>query len=288
VLSDLQHGLASQGIEVCDKPPNAKLAPLAALNIELYGSAKASVEIVLRDSVTHKRVARELDLDPIPADGRELAIAIEADELLRASWAEVLLDTERARRTKPQREVIKSVNEVLSRTRARPRTSTALEARAAAERFSGGALLLGAEAAGRIPLATRFHLELAAGVRLGPARTAPHGSVSALAVGASTRLLFRVAGDEAASLHLGPGFSLSRLEFRGNAERGAEADTYSDWLPVARANVFARVALGRFLGVSAGVSAGATLRSIEATDAGKSVTAARGLELGATLGLEAR
>lgn len=286
VLADLQHGLSPQGIDVCLQAPSPPATALAELKIELRGSDKASVEILLQDSVTHKRVARELDLEPIPADGRELAIAIEADELLRASWAEVLLDTERSRRAKPRREVVKSVDQVLSP--ARSRNSSVLEARLAGEYFSGGTTLLGAEAAGRIPLATRLDLELAAGVRLGPAETAPHGSVSALGLGGGARFLLRLVGDSSASLHAGAGFALSRLEFRGNAARGASSSSYADWLAVARANLLARVALGRVLGLSGGISAGAALHSVEATDAGTTVAAARGLELGATFGLEAR
>ena len=54
------------------------------------------VVIELDDRVTHKRVARDLPLRNIPANGRALAIAIASDELLRASWAELTLTRERS------------------------------------------------------------------------------------------------------------------------------------------------------------------------------------------------
>ena len=284
VVSDLSHSLAPQGIDVCSETPTAP-PPLAALNIDLSGANKASVEILLQDSVTHKRVARELDLEKIPEDGRDLAVAIEADELLRASWAELALDTERARRTKPQPEVVRSVDQVLAPKRT---TSTlAIEARFAAEHFAD-VDWLGGEAALRLRVAARVAWELAAGGRLSPAQEAPHGSVSALNAGLGTRLLVRVLGDDAASLHIGAGLVSSRVEFRGDAKEGAHAERYTDWLVVARASVLGRLALGRTLGVSAGLSAGDALRGVEVTDAGRVIAAARGIELGATLGLEAR
>jgi hypothetical protein len=95
-------------------------------------------------------------------------------------------------------------------------------------------------------------------------------------------------GDDAASLHIGAGLVSSRVEFRGDAKEGARAQSYTDWLVVARASVLGRLALGRTLGVSAGLSAGDALRGVEVTDGGRVIAAARGLELGATLGLEAR
>lgn len=285
VVSDLSHSLAPQGIDVCSETPSTGPAPLAALNIDLSGANKANVEILLSDSVTHKRVARELDLEKIPEDGRDLAVAIEADELLRASWAELALDTERARRSKPQPEVVKSVDQVLAPRRAT--SALGFEARLAAEHFSD-VDWFGGEAALRVRLASRWSWELAAGVRLSPERDAPHGNVSALNAGLGTRVLLRVAGSEAASLHLGAGLIAARAEFRGDATSGARADSYADWLIVARASALGRIALGRTLGVSAGLSVGDALRAVEVTDAGRVVAAARGLELGATLGLEAR
>lgn len=285
VVSDLSRSLAPQGIDVCSERSATLPAPLAELNIELSGPNKANVEILLQDSVTHKRVARELDLAPIPADGRELAVAIEADELLRASWAELALDTERARRSKPRPEVVKSVDQVLTPKRAK--SALALEARFAAEHFAD-VDWFGGEAAARIPLPSRLSWELAAGVRLSPAQNAEHGSVAALNAGLGTRLLVMIVGDDTASLHLGAGVIGSRVEFRGSASGNARADSYADWLVVARGSVLGRLALGRLLGVSAGLSAGGALRGVEVTDSGRVVAAARGLELGATLGLEAR
>src|SRR6187551_652634 len=122
VLSDLQHTLASQGIAACSADAHPTATPLATLAVELAAddAAKARVDIEVRDAVTHKRVRRDVDLSRIPEDGRAAAIAIEADELLRASWAEIALDTARARQAeeKARAQVAGSVEQVLAPARA--------------------------------------------------------------------------------------------------------------------------------------------------------------------------
>jgi len=96
VIEDLGQALAPQAIGacVCGERPSQGAPPLATLTIAVdaaRGGAGATIEV--RDEVTGKRLDRDVDLARIPADGRAAAVAIEADELLRASWAELALDT---------------------------------------------------------------------------------------------------------------------------------------------------------------------------------------------------
>ena len=140
VLSDLQHTLAGQGIAACsaDAHPGRRGAGDADRRPLPEDTAKATVDIEVRDAVTRKRVRRDVDLSRIPDDGRAAAIAIEADELLRASWAEIALDTARAREAqaaaRPQ--VVGSVQQVLAPARAE--SGGGLGARAAVEHYFGG------------------------------------------------------------------------------------------------------------------------------------------------------
>ena len=287
VLLDLQRTLAGQGIGACLAGAHPLHEPLATLGIELGPDSKASVDIDVRDAVTHKSVRRAVDLAGIPPDGRELAIAIEADEMLRASWAEVALDTDRARAAQPQSQVVGSVDQVLAPSHVK--TSATLGARLAGERYFGvaGTTLLGADGVGRVRLWRRGVLELAGGGRVSPSSAAPHGRVRALAAGASLALLFRIAGpDGGASLDGGASFSGSWLEFRAAPVSGAEASAYSNLLLVGRVGLRGRFPLGRALHVTAGLDGGRALRGVEATDAGEVVAGASGFELGAAVGLE--
>jgi len=289
VLSDLQHTLAGQGIAACSAEAHPAVPALAMLSVDLSpdDTAKATVDIEVRDAVTRKRVRRDVDLSRIPDDGRSAAIAIEADELLRASWAEIALDTARAREAqenvRPQ--VVGTVGQVLAP--ARVGDGGAVGARAVFERYLGGAdlTLLGADAFGRF-VAPRWQLEFAGELRAGPATTTPHGSVSALAAGASVSFFVRVLGGRRASLAVGAGAGASWLSFRAEPVPGYDALSYANLLAVGRARVVGRLGLGRALHATAGVDVGAALRGVDATDVGVPVASARGLLLAANLGLE--
>jgi len=266
ILSDLQHTLAGQGIAACttDAHP-AGAEPLATLTVDLSpdDTAKATVDIEVRDAVTRKRVRRDVDLSRIPDDGRSAAIAIEADELLRASWAEISLDTARARQAqanaRPQ--VVTAVGQTLAPARV---DANGLGARAAIERYvqSGGVTLIGADAFGRLRLSPRIAAEIAGTLRVGPAATAPHGEVSALGTGGALALLVRVAGGRRASLEAGAGADVSWLEFRAQPSSGAEAAAYGNLLVAARLRLVGRLALGRFVHATGGLDGAVALRGV--------------------------
>jgi len=284
VLGDLQHTLDPQGIGACVGATHPPGEPLATVAIELSTAGKATVDIEVRDAVTKKRVRREVDLSTIPADGRELAIAIETDELLRACWAEIALDTGRSRVAERRGAVAGSVAQVL--VPAREQTSGAFGARAAGEVFLGGTTLLGADTFGRIRLGGRVGLELAAEIRASPSVATDHGRVGALAAGGGITALFRLAGSNAASLDVGVGVAGSWLQFRGEPAAGSRASAYDNLLLVSRARVQGRLALGRWMHAAVGLQAGETLLGVAARDSGQVVRSASGLALGATVGLE--
>ncbi len=77
---------------LCASAPGDRSKPLARIRVTLHEGAAASIRI--EDAVTKKTVERAVDVADLPADGRALPIAIAADELLRASWAEVSLRPE--------------------------------------------------------------------------------------------------------------------------------------------------------------------------------------------------
>jgi hypothetical protein len=284
VLGDLQHTLAPQGIGACVGTTHPPGEPLATLAIEVSTVGKALVDIEVRDAVTKKGVHRQVDLASIPADGRELAIAIEADELLRACWAEIALDTGRSHVAERRAAVAGSVAQVL--TPVRVQNSGAFGARAAGELFLGGATLLGADTFGRLRLGGRAGLELAAEIRASPSVTTDRGRVGALAAGGAISLLFRLAGNNAASIDVGAGVAGSWLQFRGEPTAGSTSSAYDNLLLVGRVRVLGRLALGRWMHAAVGFHAGETLVGVAARDSGQVVRSASGLALGATLGLE--
>lgn len=86
VRKDLAAELGPRGYGVCT---GRVVEGELAAEIWLSMAEPALVSIQIDDLVTGKRVWRDVPLTRIPPGGRALAIAIAADELLRASWAEL-------------------------------------------------------------------------------------------------------------------------------------------------------------------------------------------------------
>jgi hypothetical protein len=95
VRKDLAAELSPRGFGVC--PGRAAQGELVA-EVTLVQREPSLIAIQVEDYTTGKRVARDVRLARIPAGGVALAIAIAADELLRASWAELMLRREQAER----------------------------------------------------------------------------------------------------------------------------------------------------------------------------------------------
>lgn len=86
----LDEELDARGIDLCEGYEGEAVA-LARVELVVArpGDGSVSATIRLGDRLTDKRVERTLDLTEVPADAHPLAVAVAADELLRASWAEV-------------------------------------------------------------------------------------------------------------------------------------------------------------------------------------------------------
>ena len=123
VRSDLRAGLAPSSIEVCEA---GSTEPLARVVLRQVDGARYSLDVT--DSVTKKRLGRDLSLEKLPADGRALALAVAAEELLRASWAELALRGVHSAQTAAPPEV-QAVVEKSAPLPTPPRRYTALGAR---------------------------------------------------------------------------------------------------------------------------------------------------------------
>jgi hypothetical protein len=233
--------------------------------------------------VTQKRVGRDLSLEKLPADGRALALAVAAEELLRASWAELALRGVHRPATAPPPEV-RAVVERASPPAA-PRRFTAVGARLAFEHFTGGQTHYGGDLFLVPPLGSSVGLVAAAGARRALSEQAAHGSIGARALsgelGVSVPLL------QPSALELGAFISAraSWLRYEASAVGEADASSQSGWVVVSRAGL--SLAFGR-RGVVRSYSTlgvGVPLRAFSASDSGTTVTGASGVELFASTGL---
>jgi hypothetical protein len=171
--------LASEGFDACRDGGPA--SPVATVSIAT-GETGAAVEIV--DVVTSKRVSREVDLRSIPSDGRALALALAADELLRASWAELALANAPPPAAPVPEPVQRAVDSSL-RSAALPATPAHLGAigvMLAGEGFAGGKVQWGADARAEWFVTPRFATTLRFGLRSALPSQTPEGEVRASAV----------------------------------------------------------------------------------------------------------
>ncbi len=288
VLEDLRAGLRQKGIAACPLGSAGSAPPIALLELEAGDEARISVGIEVHDALTEKRVLRDLDLRALEPDARALAIAAAADELLRASWAELALDDAPAPSRPPPPEVQRAVRSALTPSRVGQR-NVALGVRGAVEHHGGGLTLLGGDAFVTVWLSERFGLELGLGLRQGLTEDAAHGRIESRALCSALELALAVLPrGQLLGLHAMLGVAVASLHLRGDAETSARDAERSGLSAQARAGVVLSVALLDAFALRAQVGLGAPLRSVEASDAGRVVGSTGGLELHAGLGVEAR
>jgi len=281
VLGDLRVGLGRHGIDACPDGAGPSHPRLAAVRIAWLEEPRVVVTVEIQDSVTKKRVSRDVDLSAVPSDGRGFAIAIATDELVWASWVELALAP---RATTPKRsappEVVSGVEAELPHAE-----ESRLGAVAAVEHFGGGQTHVGADGVVVVPLSETFGIDIRFGARGGRDTPSEHGRVLSQALSLATHL--RVALVRAAPFELdalaGARTALLRLE--GEASSDATDRAVSDAVVTARAGVATSLELARGFFFELVGTAGYTLRGLEVTDAGRVVSGASGVELGASLGI---
>jgi hypothetical protein len=289
VLADLSAGLRLRGIDACLLGTEGSEAPLALLELQGASNARVAVSIQVHDALTEKRVVRDADLHAVSPDARALAIAAAADELLRASWAELALRDAPPPSRKPPPEVEYSLRSSLVPSRIGSRDHE-LGARAAIEYYSGGVTLYGGDVVVGLWPSERVGAELSFGLRRGVPIDALQGTVEtrALTGALDVRAALLSRGDRfglAAAL----GLAVASIGMRGvEAASGVTSMNGDGWDVHGRARLCASYALAPAFALRADAGLGVPIRSVEARDDHRIVAGTSGIELLAALGAEAR
>jgi hypothetical protein len=284
VGSDLRAGLLPSSIDVCTQAPAGSPDPLARVVIEQVEGQAARYSLDVTDSVTDKRVGRDLALDKLPPDGRALALAVAAEELLRASWAELALRGVHS----PQTAAPPEVRAVVEQAEPRPAASrrfTAPGARVAFEHFLGGQTHYGGDLFVVVPFGRLASGLLCIGARRALSVQAPHGSIGASAFAGELGLslaLFQQGGLDLGAFIAGRAL---RLTFEPQGEPGVTSSSSSGLVVSSRAGLALAFGSPGLLRSYTALGAGLPLRSFEASDSGRVVTGASELELFASTGL---
>lgn len=283
MLSDLRAGLEPSKIAVCRADAPSVSEPLAVLNCAFSEDGlKVTLEVV--DRVTNKRVVRDIQLAKLPADGRSLALAVEGEELLRASWAELGLASEsRARDDPAPPEAVRAV--VQPPVRPRDVGRAVLGGRGSIAHYALDQTQYGGDLFALLPLLGKLSLELGIGARGALAKTTTHGTVNAWMLNGDlgVHLPWLQQGDLELDAQLTSHFS--SVQYRAQAAANATSAQARGFAGLARLGVGAIFGATRTVRSFTTLGVGYPWLSYAATDGGQRVTGTSGLELYASTGV---
>ncbi len=282
LLADFRAGLLQEGIDACTTGSGPAPA-LASVRIAPSDAHSVAVSVDLKDALTAKRVGRDVDLSRLPPDGRPLAVAVAADELLRASWAELALKSAPEPIVAPPPEVTAAVDRVLPKSEGRGSFSLGL--RAAGERYLGGQTHVGGDVTLRQRFGRRWQAQAYGGLRQALDVRGDEGDVSGTATTFGATALLAVLPASAVELCVLAGAHGAIVTLEGEPRGDATGSSLSGVVVYAVAGVGLSARLYRGLRAELGVGAGLPLRSLEATEGGRVVTGVSGGQGNANLGI---
>ena len=282
----LRTQLKARDIDLCVGSAGAR-KPIATVLLVIERPENGPVRATVRvgDEVTDKRVERTMDLTGMPVDARALAVSSSADELLRASWAELMIADAPEPKMKPPKAVMTAVTSSLQVPEPAPEERSlqlGLLGSVAAHRdmLGFGPELFGAYYFNR-------HLGVVTRLRLGftPAKDAEHGSVSALSQGVWLGLAWALSPvSDSAGIGLDAGAGVQRVGFDATAGDGAVSSSTADWSAEVSAGPRGWLDAGP-LRLTLGAELVAALRPTTARDADEVVLSNEGLGGRLTLGV---
>jgi hypothetical protein len=218
----------------------------------------------------------------MPADARAFTLVVSADDLLLASWAELLIATTAPSPEPPPKAVARYVETKLSVPPPRARLGAAL----AFERSSGGQSQWGVDAHGGAWANSWLAIGARIGLRSAARVKAPDGSVGAAAVVAG---LFVDASTQPRTRRLGLDL-MGRLDlvpvtFFAEAGSNAVARPGSATAVVASAGVSPSWSVGPSVRIFIEGDAAIALRAAVATDSGHEITGISGVGLALSAGV---
>lgn len=274
--------LSARGIDVCTEAASAPVARLYVTVLALEGQDPRAT-MAVEDTLTRKRVERTMELRAMPSHMRAIAIASAADELLRATWAELELRDAPRPDAPPPREVVRAVTSSVARRDRAPTFELGVAGVASA--FPTNRDAMGGELSAVRWFADRVGVRGLVGTDFGFARSSEHGSAKADSVffGGGVAVGFTPVR---AAWGMGAWADVSavRVAFEGTPAPGAFGNHGSLWTGLASGGleVWGRKDAWRW---GVGVGAAMPFAPARASDEGRTVTSLEGLGVIARLGV---
>lgn len=291
VVAELRAALRAQEFNLCLIEGDQRDS-VAMIRLKHISDGRVRIEV--HDAVTDKHVWRELDVSGFDESSRTLAIAIGADELVRASWAELMLEGAPEPATPPPPQVVAVVERAVehaAETRGIASSSFPvwLDAAVNLEHYTGGELHLGGSLSIEPWMHRRAGLRIGLGGRSGARRDGDLGSVRARAVSGELDLVLGLWGEAKRGWQLVgiAGAFVGWLRFRTRPEPGVTGQDDSGVIAGAKAALALRWSAGpaRFF-LEAGL--GAPFSGVAALDGDARLSGAYGLQTHARIGIGVR
>ncbi len=280
VVELLRAYLGPRRIEVCVATVHGATRPAAIVGIGRESQERLSIAIEIQDDVTNKRVVRELELEQAMRNSWPVILAVAADELLRASWAELSLPELRDERT-----VAVEVRELVTE-QTQPRRWFTFGGGFAYEYYRGGQQHLGGDVSLAVWPVDRFAVHARVGFRRGLPVSAPHGTIDASAAVLGLGVTVRAVRPTArVGVDVKTAADLVYVFFQGRSQGHAKARAGGDLAVTWNAGTDLWVRVGERVRIFAGIALGVVARPVHASDAGEIVTSVSGLAVATSLGV---
>ncbi len=227
----LKTQLGDRGIDLCvGSAGKRKPIGQVTLVIDRPDSGPVTALVRIGDAVTDKRVERTMDLTGMPRDARALAVSSSADELLRASWAELMIADAPEPKMKPPPEVMSAVTSSLVVPEPEPVTPVFQLGVLGSTGVSKDMLALGPEVMGAYFFNGHVGTTLRLQLTFTPAKDSTNGSVKASSQGALMGMALALNSvSDPAGIGLDLGAGVRRVAFTASASRGAVEASTADW-----------------------------------------------------------
>jgi hypothetical protein len=280
--------LAARQIDVCSDAAGHPGPLLATVDVAPQGDG-AAIAVEVRDRLTAKRIVRDVDLTAVPVDGRALTLAAAAEELLRATWAELALTTA----PPPAAPVPQGVEALVVEAHAAPAAPApsaptpwvSFMTMAAFEIGSGG-ILYGADLRATVPAGHRLAGVVRAGLREAPVVPGDDGKVHASVILGGLGASFRTtpSGSQYA-LDVLARVDVERVSYVAVPDANSLSNPQTGIAVVAAGGLDAWVALGTSVRFACELLVDVPVRPVRAKDGDKVVTGVSGVGLATGVGL---
>jgi hypothetical protein len=282
LVRQLRIELGTDGVREVASPESKDV--LARIRVDAACSPNATdVDVTIEDIATKKNVRRTFSISGVPLEARPRVLSLAVAELLRASWAELVVTDAPAPKTVPP-EIVLHLTERIERRESRSALPTNVALTLDTQLFPAyGSVVAGPSVGVSIPFgASAFRVRADARAAFGRASDVL-GKVNLGLFGGSVGFMLAGGGRDVQA-ELGPMFAVDYGSVSGQPRSGATGSSGGDVVLTPAIGTRVGVHLGGGFWTVVGIEGGVVLHNLEVTAAERTAAGFGGPTLGAKVG----